>query len=629
MFSYIPNYISEQVHYTGRETQKSMQFLLTTIQENSTMKIEDFVNKRERQDKEMAASLPYSRELYIDVVIEESRLEEIFLYRVDFNKDRTFRTKEYLYKREEPEVTEPAEGETLLEEPLLPPDPLELFKEQWEQLCKEEVPTEVYATDACAVFAYVFEPLTKNDPDFSDYPVLNSGREFIHDCISMGRVVSMSSFDEEQYLSAGIRRRMKERYHEYVDEVKSEHKEHIFISQTLSGEMPVLLLFITDADFKIKKQVMLNRGMKEETLAVRFREILALYPEADVIADATTQELYHLFGNMNRFMGVEDKRMVFSLESMLTALGKKPQVTDIVKTYLLYIRNQEEMRLGTFLPERLYSTHEFYLPVQISSEKAWKKQFAKNSVWKKTEEETYGFVSEEDFKGKYLIKAGKEQFVLKLRGVSVQRYLKKYAVLRLETENYCYPGEADRERINELASCLFAGTSTGPDSLEIKIKNGKQAYSLTTVPVEGNENQLWLNGLLMLGHKKKKSGKKALVLSTMKEKMYCVEALETLDEEQIIQTALIKDAILRKIEDALAMAMKSENNDFPAGGLAKQQERTIKDLYEKYRYMVVSFGENYEASQKQECKFTYDFTEENLETSEVADRLREKFGLFF
>ena len=96
----------DHVYYTSRETQKSMQFLLTTIQENSTIKIEDFVNKRERQDKVMAVSLPYNRELYIDVVIEESRLEEIYLYQVDFNKDESFRTKEYIYKREEPEVIE-------------------------------------------------------------------------------------------------------------------------------------------------------------------------------------------------------------------------------------------------------------------------------------------------------------------------------------------------------------------------------------------------------------------------------------------------------------------------------------------------------------------------------------------
>lgn len=577
----------------------------------------------------MAAGLPYSRELYIDVVIEESQVEEIFLYQVDFSKDKNFRTKEYLFKREEPEVTEPEEGEETLQEQPLPPDPLELFKEQWEALCKEEVPTEVYATDARLTADYVFEPLTRQYADFKAYPEISLSREFIHDCISMGRVISMSVFDEEQHLSAGIRRRMKERYHEYVDEVKADREEHIFISQTMSNEMPVFLLVITDRDYRMKKQVMLNRGIKEETLAVRFREILELYPEADVIVDAATPELFRLFSNMSRFMGVENKRLLLSLESMLTAMGKKPLLTDVLKTYVLYVKNQEEMRLGIFLPERLYSTHAFYLPVQISSEKAWKKQFAKNFVWKQADGETYCIIPEGEMKGKYLIKAGKEQFVLKLKSVSIQRYLKKYAVLRLEAENYCYPGAADKERINELASSLFAGTITGPDSLEIKLKSGKQAYSLTTVPVEGNESQLWLNGLLQLGRKKKKSGKKALVLTSMKEKMYCAESMGTEDEEAVIQSALMKDGILRQIEDALAKEMQPQKKDCAAGSLLKRQKRAIKELFDVYRYIVVSFGENYEASQKQECKFTYDFTEEKLGTLEVADRLREKFGLFF
>lgn len=576
----------------------------------------------------MAGSILEYRKLYIDVEIKEGQLDEIYLYQVDFYRDKSFRTKEYLYKQEEPEIAEPA-GEEMPTEGQLPPNPLDLFKEVWEMLCREEILTEVYATDACAVMDYVFEPLARNYPDFEEGPVLSGSREYLHDCVSMGRVISMSVFDEEQYLSSGIRRRMKERYHCYVDEIKAERQKHIFISHSMSDDMPVLLLTITDANYKIKKQVMLHRAMKEETLAVRFREILALYPEADVIVDATTTELYRLFRNMNQFMGIENRRLLFSMESMLAALGKKPVITDMVKTYVLYIKNQEEMRHGTFLLERLYSVHKFYLPVQISSEKAWKNQFANNSVWKQEGRETYRITAEGELKGKYLLKSGDEQFVLKLQGITLQRYLKKYAVLRLEVENYCYPGEADRERINELASYLFAGTITGPDSLEIKLKDGKQAYSLATIPVEGNESQLWLNGLLHLGQKKKKPGKNALVLTSMKERMYCTELLETEDEESIIQTVLVKDAILRKIEDALAKTMKPEKSDRPAGSLLRRQKRAIKELFEMYRYLVVSFGENYEASQKQECKFTYDLTEEKLGTYEVTGRLKDKFGLFF
>ncbi len=572
----------------------------------------------------MAGTMLKKRELYIDVVVKESEVDEIFLYQVDFFGNQTFRSKEFLYKKQEAEQIENEETEENIPEP---PKPLELFKEQWELFCLDEIPTEVYATDAMNVMDYIFEPLMKGYPDFIQTPTIRCGREFIHDCVSMGRVISMSVFDEEQYLAADIRRRMKERYHDYVDEIKEERSGHMFIRQTIVEEMPVLLILVTDANYKLKKQVMLNRGMKEETIAVRFREILALYPEVDIIVDAATPEIYRLFRNMNHFMEMDSRRLLFSMESMLAALGKSPQCDDIIKTYLLYVKNQEELRLGTFLPERLYSMHSFYLPVQISSEKAWKKQFAKNTIWKMNGRESYQISMEGDLKGKYIIKAGKEQFVLKLQKISLQRYLKKYAVLRLDVENYCYPGKEDRKRIHELASCLFHGEKGGADSLELKLKNNSQAYSLTTIPVEGNENQLWLNGLLLMGRNKKE--KNSLTLTALKRQMYCIEAVTWEEAEQVVQVALIRDGIFRKSEDAMAKAMKPENSEQPVGSLLKRQKREIKELFEMYRYIVVSFGESYEATQSKEQKELWMSTEKALGTQEAVSRLDKKFGLFF
>lgn len=565
----------------------------------------------------MAGTLLEKRELYMDVAVKEAKVEEIFLYQVDFFRNQTFHTREFLYKKEESEMVE---GEQTLS-----PEPLELFKEQWEQLCLEEVPTEIYATDAMQVMDYVFQPLMKQYPEFDITPEVQAGREFIHDCVSMGRVISMSVFDEEPYLSAGIRRRMKERYHEYVDEIKLERKEHVFIRHTFSENMPVFLFLITNENFKLKKQVLLNRGIKEETMAARFREILSLYPEADVIVDRPAPEIYRLFHNMNQFMGMENKRLLFSMESMLSALGKAPDCSDIIKTYLLYIRNVEEMRLGSFIPERLYSIHSFYLPVQLSEEKAWKKQFEKNTVWKQEGRETYQITATDDLKGKYIIKAGKEQFVLRLRTIAIQRYMKKYAVIRLEVENYCYPGEEDRKRIDTLAGCLFTGEPGGAEVIELKIKDGQQAYSLTAIPANGNENQLWLNGLLQLGRKKQK---KALVLYSMKNHMYCTELKEVQEEEQIIQMVLIRDGIFRKMEDALAKAIRPEKSDRPVGSLLKRQKREIKELYEMYRYIVVSLGESYESAQKKEQNDIWKKTETELKTAEVKERLLKKFELF-
>jgi len=572
----------------------------------------------------MAGIIQEKRELYIDVTVNGEMPDEIYLYQVDFFRDRSFRTKEYSYKTQE---MEPAELSEDSEPAAAPPEPLELFREQWCVFCREEVPVEVYATDAMKVMEYVFEPLAKKYPEFSIAPEINAGREFLHDCISMGRVVSMSVFDEEQYLSSGIRRRMKERYHEHVDEVKAEHPEHIFISQRMSDGFPVLFLTITDANYKTKKQVMLNLGMKEETVAVRFREVLALYPEADIIVDVATPEMYRLFANMNQFMTMENQRLMFSLESMLAALGKTPETKDMVKTFLLYVKNHEEMRLGTFLPERLYSIHSFYLPVQLSDEKDWKKQFEKNTMWKQDGRENYRISFSGDLKGKYIVKAGREQFILRFRNISVQRYLKKYAVLRLDVENYCYPGEDDKQRINELASGLFTGEKNGADTMEIKFKDGKQTFALTCVPAEGNENQLWFNGLLSLGKKKKQ--KKLLSLFSMKDRMYCVENQELPEEEQMIQIALIRDGIFRKIEDSMAKTMKPEKSDRPAGSLSRRQKKALRALYEMYRYMVVSFGEAYEVTQKNEPKQLWQITETSLGTKDITGRLDRKFGMFF
>ena len=75
--------------------------------------------------------------------------------------------------------------------------------------------------------------------------------------------------------------------------------------------------------------------------------------------------------------------------------------------------------------------------------------------------------------------------------------------------------------------------------------------------------------------------------------------------------------------------MKPEKSDRPAGRLSRSQKKEIKDLYEMYRYMVVSFGEVYEASQDFDRKLAFEVTEDALETEEVKNRLKEKFGCFF
>ena len=171
-----------------------------------------------------------------------------------------------------------------------------------------------------------------------------------------------------------------------------------------------------------------------------------------------------------------------------------------------------------------------------------------------------------------MIKAGKEQFVLRMHKVSLQRYLNEYAVLRLETENHCYPGDADRKRINVLAGHLFLkDAADGPDAMELKLKVNGQAYSLNALRYEGNEEELWLNGLLKLGIKKKES-KQALVLKALTEKMYCVETDDSETEESIIKEALLRDGIIREIEMKLADSAAPQKKN-PFGCLTKQQRK--------------------------------------------------------
>ena len=115
----------------------------------------------------------------------------------------------------------------------------------------------------------------------------------------------------------------------------------------------------------------------------------------------------------------------------------------------------------------------------------------------------------------------------------------------------------------------------------------------------------------------------------MKNRMYCTELEEWKDEEQIIQMALIRDGIFRKMEDALAKAIRPESGDRPVGSLLKRQKREIKALFEMYRYIVVSLGESYESAQKEEQRLLWKKTEAALETTEVKERLQKKFELFF
>ncbi len=569
----------------------------------------------------MAETTLKKRELYLDITVKEHLLEEIFLYQVDFLKDDSFRSKEYLFKIEEKKEESPEEAEEQEEQVPIS----EQFLAQWEVLKNTEAPLVLYATDAKAAIKELFLPLQREHAQLQVLPE-NGETEPLHDCVSMGRVISMTAFDEEQYLSAGIRRRMKERYHEHVDEVKRECREHIFIEQL--GETKVgfgLELFITDENYIVKSSTKMYKTANEEAFAFKMAEVLSAHPDADVITDRISRELFRLFLNMSSFINVRPVDVIFSLESMFAAAGKTMPEGNLIENYLTYIKNIEDMRFGRFLSEDAYSVHSFYLPVQISGDKEWRKQFEDNTVWKAEGKDAYSVTSDEEIKGRYLIKAGREQFVLKFKKISIQRYLRHYAMLHLEVENFCYPGELDLKRIHALASHLYVRGEGAPESMELKLKVGKQSYALAALPQEGNENSLWLSGLLMLDKKAKK--KSSLVLTPVSTELYCRRAGDK-TEEQVIQAALVRCGVLRKIEDSLAKVVRPKKKGHAYGSVTWQQKKQINALFELYRYLITSFGEAYEAGTK-ESRMLWAQVEEETGMAKVVARLREKFDLFF
>ena len=143
---------------------------------------------------------------------------------------------------------------------------------------------------------------------------------------------------------------------------------------------------------------------------------------------------------------------------------------------------------------------------------------------------------------------------------------------------------------------------------------------------EGNEGELWLNGLLALG-RAKKGKKQELVLGALTEKMYCTESGDTEAEEEIVRTALLRDGILRECEKKLALCAKPEKNK-PFGFITKKQKKQIRGLYSRYRYLVVSFGEEYKNG-REEYRKVFKETEDSIGSAQVTDRLKEKFDMFF
>lgn len=567
------------------------------------------------------------RELYLDITCEETELLEIYLYQVDFLQQDTFRTKEYVFRMPE-EGTPSDEAE--------PVELKEQFYEVWKQLLSEKIKTECFATDAVLLMSRLFMPLHRRHPEEKLF--FTADAEPLHDCISMGRVVSMSMFDEKQYLGAGSRRRMKEKYHVLSEEVKHRKPFHLFLSEEREGTAAYLLT-VTDDMLRTLEETHLSVAANEEPAAMKLAGILKRYPEADIVVDAASERLYRLFQNMNLFLHSRQIPVVYSLTSMLLALGKdRKRIFDSAEgkqigifVYRTYIRTAEAVRFGQFREGRMEERLYFYLPVRISSEKAWKKQFKNNRIWKALDVDGTGYEIDttEEIKAKYTMKAGDEQFVLRVTNISIRRYLREYAVFEMETENCRYAGKIDKERIRTLGSCLYPEPHNGamgavnlPDLLELKIKTKESSYSLSAFHASqpGTGQAVWFSGLFTLG-RKRKAGKKAeqVLLESCSDCMFVSG-----QKDEAVRVALVKDEYLRLIETELAAAAAPKKKSHREGRLNRGRKRQIRRLYEAFRYLAVSFGEG----QERPAENSRTAVEEQRGTKIRVERLTQKFQLY-
>lgn len=600
----------------------------------------DEKQKRKEGKIQMEYNAVTKRELYIDVVVSELEAEELYLYQVDFTSEETFRTKEYLFKTPGEEETEEM------------PDLLEQFYEQFTLLMQGNLPTEIFATDDAAVMAYVIEPLQKRYPEAKLFPI-NEGLEPIHDCISMVRVVPMTTFDERQYLSSMIRRRMKEKYHAVAENVKRETTKHLFLLQKGTPEYPSSIkVFVTDQSMQVEKEYTLLSKVSEETIATRLYEILQKYPEADILVDGVNRELYRSLHNMTMFMNYSLPSItVYSLQSMLRALGKNVEdvleavrkehgreqedVSVWITVYQEYIKNIEALRFERFEDENIYRIHRFFLPVRLSSTAGFQRLMKNNSVWKLVEGSgnTYQLKPEnEELKAKYIITAGEEQFVLRVTDISCTRYLNNYAVLNITTENHFYPGNIDCDRINELGSYLYTAeagkNSIVPTQLDMKLKLQGKTYTLTTARSsnEDKAKELWLSGLFLLGQKKQ--GKKELVFAdTSAEKMLVIDGMYSDKAYRMegIDTALLKNECYHRIEEKLALVAAPKKAGMRPGKLTHRQKMQIRQLFEYFRYLRTSFGTEWETGTDTR---EMDLIDGLLHTTKTAERLEHKFSLY-
>ena len=116
-------------------------------------------------------------------------------------------------------------------------------------------------------------------------------------------------------------------------------------------------------------------------------------------------------------------------------------------------------------------------------------------------------------------------------------------------------------------------------------------------------------------------------MHSLTEKMYCTESGNSEKEKDIIRVALLRNGCMKEIEDTLAGCFVPDNAH-PFGKASKKQRKLIRALFARYRYLMVSFGYRYQGGREAE-RTVYAAIEQTLGIQAVAERLKEKFAMFF
>ncbi len=584
------------------------------------------------------------RHVYIDVNVKDYALDEVSLYQIDYKGDKSFRNEEIVFSQPLPTESVDDEGNVIVV-PAEEKDLRAMFFDKIVEYRNSGVETKYFAVNAKDVMLNLVEPLKKADPKakrmFNEIASECLPHEWLTDCLSMLRVIPMTDFDEIPEMGASIRRRLKEKFHDVANEIKREKKIHIFTSYELPVTGPELIFCITDENMNVIEDVRLHGHINDDVVISKASDFVQKYPEADILINRSEGRLYGLFKRVENFTGENATKLIYSVESMLTALGKKNAETDFA-TYRDYIKNAEDLRFGRFDDNTIHSIHTFRLPISYNSEKAWEINFAGNTMWKCDDEYgiSYTLVGDQktagengDIYGKLSVEKDRERFVLRVSRVNVKRYVSGYAVLTVEAENHFYPGQKDKERINELCSSLWRSKLIGdsyPDILNIQMRCGDRVYAMEANQRSEGDTIPWMALLLDLGRKKKNAGGAKFTASTLSDRMFAmvdegdIKRIENANDE-IINKCLIKSEYLLQLEMYLAEVIAPIGNR-GFGQLTRSQKKQVKNIEGALAYMVGSYC--YEEEQG-EYAGAYRYVNKIRKIRETEDRLERKLDLLY